>query len=186
MEFVTFLDAVTAGIQDHFDALKSCQPHPGRFDLTELRQWATQLPAVRVAVLGVRQVELESSGMLDVTLRMAAFVATSNRVGQGRDIGALGLVGGLVLLLRDTRWNQANVFEPTNVTAENLYTASVRQSGGIALWGVSWNQVVRIGEEALWGEEMPLPEELYVSCEPLTGPDHIDAYELVEGTPSGD
>ncbi len=182
--FAPFVQAVTDTIQGWLPKLQSCEAHPGRFDLGELKAFATKAPGVRVAVLGLGDSAPLASGERDVTLLMAAYVIAKDQVGLARHISALNMVETLASRIPEHTMGSACAYGAGAVRAQNLYSGEV-QKAGINLWALSWSQKVRIGV-SVWEQtdtDAPIPSELYVSPEPLTGPEHIDYYTRVDTLP---
>ncbi len=180
-----YVEAVVAAIRSWLPDLASCDTHPGRFDLGELKNFATKTPGVRVAILGLSPVEPLPSGERDVPLLMAAYVITKDAPGLPRHVSALNITETLANRIPDHHFGACSG-PATGMRGQNLYSGEINKAG-VNLWALSWSQTVRIGTRFLdldgeaGGDCPPIPSELYVSCEPETGLAHIDEYELVEG-----
>ena len=139
--------------------LRDCLAHAGRFDLAELKSFATRAPAVRVALLGLGA-EAEASGPTwEYDLRLAAFVVVTDRPGLPRQEAAIAITQRLVTLIGGARWGQP-VGQARRVVAENLYGSGLRDQG-VALWAVSWQQRAMLYPTPATAD--PLPARLYVT-----------------------
>ena len=155
--------AVADGIRAKMPALADVATHAGRFDLAELKRIATKTPCVRVAVLGAPEVESIGSGEREVRLRMAAYIVTTDRRGLARDDSALAIVCALCDLVPDNTWSTRGAHPAQRVSADNLFSGTLDR-GAVALWAVSWEQTVRIGED-MWIEDGVLPTDVYANDE---------------------
>lgn len=122
-------------------ALKTCQPHAGRFDAAELRRVAAQAPALFLAVLQIPNLTLNGNNTRVLELSLGAFLATRDQPHYPRDTQMLDLVEQLLQLLPKAKWQDGRVrsVEPASINARNLYSGELDKSG-IALWLVSWTQ----------------------------------------------
>ncbi len=129
--------------------------------------------------MGVARVESIASGERDVTLLLAAYVATINRAGLSREAAALNLIETLTLLIHENGFGCAH--PATDIKGQNLYDGGGKS--GCQIWALSWSQTLRTGASRLDAETTyPVPTALYLGCDPLTGPDHIEHYQRL--TPS--
>lgn len=186
MIFVDYVEAIVAAVKAALPALKSCESHPGRFDIKEIQNFATQTPAVRVAFLGIESIDLVNGGERDVTTQMAMFVWTREAPGLPRDVSALNIINALAELVPENRWDIDCTFDPTGIRAQNLYSGEVAKKG-LMVWALSWHQVLRIGEADMFGiddEVAIIPDELYVAYEPDVG--EGAAYTPLQGVPDVD
>lgn len=116
------------------------KPHPGRFDLAEVLDYAEQAPCIRVALLsaGDQQQALPSND-----LEFAAYILTKT--------GKAGLAGDQLLALTSVLLARLEAFgaplgseecgSATQVIFRNLYQTDQGEEG-IALGAVSWRQIV--------------------------------------------
>lgn len=134
-------DAVLAGVP----GLKTCEPHGGRFDASELRRLAVGGPAVFVAVLGVQDLVFEH-GEAKGEVQFAAFAVAGDKAGLPRDKAVMAMADALALLVPDNRWGlDESESVPMRVRAENLFSVTVDKAG-VALWAVSWRQRMALGQ----------------------------------------
>ncbi len=173
MKFKELRRAIINKVSAALPELKVVSQHPGRFNLDELQRIATQLPAVRVALLGMPTVNIIATGENEAQLRLAAFVVTGDRRQLPKDEAALAIVERLLVLIPGQRWGVKGTLAATGVTADNLFSGKVQRQG-VAMWAVSWEQAIRIGSD-VWGGGV-IPAEVYVSNDPDNA---IDDYERV-------
>lgn len=159
MSLVQLQAAVVATIKARLPALREVKAHDGRFDIEELRTFAANAPAVRVAVLGTRRAEDTGTGAWDHEAVVAAFVVTRDERGLPRGEAAAGIVTALLALVPGRRWGVPGVQAAREVRADNLYSNKV-QAQGVCLWGVTWVQPIRIGED-VWAEDGTFPAVAY-------------------------
>lgn len=152
------LDAVVAGVKSKLTALKECKAHDGRFDLDELKAFQAQAPAVRLAVLGTRPSVEAGTGESDYNVIVAAYVVTRDAPGLPRGKGAMAIATALLALVPGNEWG-LSVGPPRDVRAENLYSGKL-QGTGLCLWGVTWLQPIRLGED-VWAEDGVFPPLAY-------------------------
>lgn len=141
------LDAVVTGFKTHFGgSLRQCARHAGRFDVQELERHGADTPAILVALLGIGPCAEAGDGTTDHTLRLGAFVVTTDRGRTDRDVLAAGLVGTLITHLPGQVWGRDDTHpvEARTIRAQNLYAST--RGRGVVLWGVEWQQAIRLGE----------------------------------------
>ncbi len=181
-----YLEAVASAINERLPELASCEIHPGRFTVDELRRFATKAPAVRVALLGLTSGP-HASGQRAVEAHIAVYVATTKKPELPRHVGAVNIVEVLADFIPESQFEcTGSPAGAENVSAQNLYAGS-DTAKGCALWALSWEQELLIGNDAFAATDdtPPVPTALYVGWDPLTGPDHIDHYTRVNGLPPG-
>ncbi|WP_034765491.1 hypothetical protein [Chrysiogenes arsenatis] len=166
---------IVADVATRLPHLRECRPHPGRFDLAELRRLSATTPSVLVATLGMVAAEELSTGERGLELAMAAFVVTSDQRQLLKDVAALNIVEALALHLPFQRWGLPWAFPATAVQAENFYSGDVDRAA-VAFWAVSWRQKVRLGTRWDDGPDGVLPTSLYVGFTPEIGIPHEDDY----------
>ncbi|MEM7046991.1 MAG: hypothetical protein AAF442_04995 [Pseudomonadota bacterium] len=169
----TLLDlraAMVKGIHDRIPDLKSCETHPGRFDLDELRTIATRTPALRLAILSVDRVAEIGNGETDWAVRFATFIVTLDQNKLRRDDAALNLVEGFLAILPGQAWGQDNVHPllPSEISgAQNLYSNRLSQHA-VSIWAVTFTQRIRLGTDIL-ATDGTLPRDLYIGQSPKIG-----------------
>lgn len=173
-----FRKTIAADIKTVLPDLRECKPHAGRFDLSEIKRLSARTPGVFISVLGIVSSEEIGTGETDLELAMASYVLTADTRGLPRDVAAVNLVEALSLRIIGSRWGISGGVHPAGkVKANNLYSGDLDRIG-IAMWGISWRQKVRLGEN-LWADEGSVPTELYVGIAPEIGLEHEDDYTLV-------
>ncbi|KEQ12965.1 hypothetical protein GZ77_21295 [Endozoicomonas montiporae] len=77
---------------------------------------------------------------------MAAYVICSDTSDAPRHKSALAITEAIVELLPFNRFGENNLkpVSPASISAENLYSGEIDRKG-IALWGISWEQIIRKG-----------------------------------------
>ncbi len=177
------LESIAARLHEAFPALKACEVHDGRFDLPELRRIATRTPAMFTACLGVDQVANPGTEQADATLLLAIYIVTANAAGLSRGAAARALSEAVLQLVQGERWG-GGTGEAAELRAENLYSGDIDKTG-VALWGISWQQVLRIGT-SVWDTTGVFPVHLYLGIVPDVGPAHVDDYVEVAALPGVD
>jgi phage gp37-like protein len=144
MSIETVRTAIVDMIDAEISALKTCEAHPGRFDLTELKRVAANAPAVFVAALATGQQE-NIGGDTWAPVSFAAFIVTKDQPGKTRDSLALDIVNALLVLADSNDWDSEDVVEdPVNLRSQNLYSSSIDKNG-IAMWAITWQQKIKLG-----------------------------------------
>jgi len=139
---------------------------------------------VRMAILGVPQMEEVSDERLRVHLSCALFVITRDAPGLPRDMAALNITEELIRMISLNQWGvtrQAGfgVLLPTRLQADNIYSAQIDRQG-VAMWAISWRQTLILGESAFAPGDV-LPAELYVRF----GREDPQPHLLVSGNAGG-
>lgn len=171
------LRAISARLKATFPGIRECAPHPGRFDEAELKRVATRAPALFVSCLGCLTVTNPGTEQADASLALAVYIVTQSVPGLPRDAGARNLAEALVTLVPLERWGLSGCGEAQAVRATNLYSGDVDKLG-VALWAVSWQQTLRLGD-SVFAADGTLPRELYLGIEPDVGIGHEPDYRLV-------
>lgn len=163
MRFKELRQAILDRIKAELPDLRAVDPHPGRFNLDELKRIATRLPAVRVALMGAPTVNILETGENEAALKLAAFIVTGDRRQLPKEDSALAIVESLLVLIPAQRWGVKGVHDARMVKADNLFSGNVERQG-VAMWAVTWEQSIRIGSD-VWGGGV-LPSGVYVSDDP--------------------
>ncbi|RXJ70790.1 hypothetical protein CS022_22475 [Veronia nyctiphanis] len=163
MRLLALRHAIIDTIKEALPELSAVDAHPGRFNLDELRRIATKLPAVRVAIMAFSKVVPIQTGERQLTVKLAAFVMTSDRRKLPKDESALAIVEALLTLIPGHRWTLSAVSGATDAKAENLFSGRVDKQG-VAMWAITWQQVITVGED-IWQGGV-LPSEVYVCNDP--------------------
>ncbi|MEM7213253.1 MAG: hypothetical protein AAF479_15435 [Pseudomonadota bacterium] len=152
----TICTAIAARLPD----LRECEPHAGRFDLKEIRTFATTAPAVRVALLGIDQGAEQGGPAWEHPVRLAAFIVTTDKPLLTCDVAAITIAQELVTLINGQNWGSDCLGLSERVRASNLYSSGTR-SQGIALWAVDWTHKVQL-HRAIASSD-PVPTEIYAA-----------------------
>lgn len=148
------IDKISLEIPD----LQAVDPHPGQFNLNELKRITTLLPAVRVAVLNTQTISLVGNGEKDIPLQLAAYVITEDGTSP-KDESAMEYVESLLELIPGQRWGISGVTDAKNIQAQNMFTTDA-DIYGVAMWSVTWEQSIRTGTDINLGGTTP--SEVYL------------------------
>jgi phage gp37-like protein len=144
MSIETVRTAIVNTIAAKITALKTCEAHPGRFDLVEIKRVAANAPAVFVAALATGKQE-SSNGDVQAPVTFAAFIVTKDQPQITRDSLVLDIVSALLVLADSNDWGSADVVEnPVSIRGRNLYSASIDKHG-ISMWAITWQQKIKLG-----------------------------------------
>lgn len=168
------LNQVASVLISSLTELKACDVHPGRFTVQEIKRLTTKTPAIYVASLGIAKTEHTGTEQIQAEHRLAAYVITKDAPRLPRHQSAIAIVDTLVAQVPHERWGR-RCGPAQNVRAENLYSGQADRAG-IAVWAVTWNQSVSLGESVA-DEFGIVPAQLYIGLEPETGPENADKYQ---------
>lgn len=134
-------DAIVATIKAELPELKDCQTHGGRFDLEELKRVSRRAPAVLVSAVQIPALADNRANQMRV--RWVAYLIVKDAPGASRDVAALDYTEALMRLVKGNDWGLKSLQRPENIAADNLYSGGSDRNG-MALWAVSWQQVVNL------------------------------------------
>jgi len=122
--------------------------HGGEYSLKEIQRYAQKAPAVIISVLSC---DTDKSPLVTIgaTAHMAAFVMDRSHAGDPRDENALDLVTRLLRILAAPGqfWGLTGCLSaPQNIRSRNLYAPDL-DGIGIALWAVTWAQLVDLTDD---------------------------------------
>jgi hypothetical protein len=138
-------DAVVKTIKDSIGTDIPCEPHGGRFDAAELKRVSTKAPAVFVAYLGFRDL-VYANGEYQANVAWGAFVVGKDKHPVHRDLVAAALVDRLAMIVPENMWGTDDCLgSPQSVRGDNLFSSGVDKLG-VAMWAVSWQQSMVLGE----------------------------------------
>lgn len=187
IDLVAFRLAVCASVQDYLPGLKTCEPHGGRFNLAELKRFATRAPGFLLAVTALDEPEADAFGVSYLARCSAVLVTKDVLPGNGQpkrqqDEVGLDLTAHLLPWIVAKTWNIEDHCWPAGMAmGRNLYNTDLDKTG-VAFWHIAWSQRVRLGgSEESQAEICPVPTELYVGIDPEVGPDHLDDYVRIGG-----
>ncbi|KAF0676739.1 hypothetical protein [Profundibacterium mesophilum] len=155
--------------------LRECRAISGRFDVERLRSESVLAPAVLVSVLGLDEDAALAGPHRTVTLQMAAFVITRDRLGLSADAAAAAITHTISRITLAQTWGQPDCGAAEGLSARALVAQGYRQTKA-ALWALAWRQPAVLAPIAQ-GEAVPLT--LYVSQVPQVGAAHEDDYTVV-------
>lgn len=168
--------AVVAGLTAVLPRTFKVEGHLGRFTADDLNQFLTIAPAVKVAILGLKDGASagDDGGDLDCRVQLAAYVVTKDETAAARDVVALAAVETIACVALGNRWGLPFAFAALPAGAQNL-TNSDALKRGRALWAVEIGQPIR-----LWspedGDAGATLRQMYVGVAPEIGLAHVDDY----------
>ena len=167
---VSALDAATASDVE-------VAAHSGRFDESELAAFLVRAPAIRVAVLGIGQIDPVDDGSFDARARIGIYLATKDvDAALDRDTAVLSLSEAVMIGCHHKTWG-LDFAHPAKVGgAQNLYTEATRGKG-VALWAIDITQAVRLGVDDL--VTGAFPSELWLGFAPQIGVAHATDYMVI-------
>lgn len=136
MSLLALREAAVLGIAARLQPVK-VQPHPGRFDLSELDRYATGAPAVMVAITSVANVSDDVS--LIAECQMAAYIITRADPEYRADERALVIASAILATVDAATWGLDGAHAARELRWQNLYgTEDVKR--GAHLSAVTWRQ----------------------------------------------
>lgn len=156
----------------------SCELYAGEFSDGEVSRASVRAPAVLVACLSVRRKDLVETEEYDFVCHLAAYCMTRHHGGRGeRFLAATGLAELVAAHLEGRRFGLTGL-APARVTAmDNLYAKALDRAS-VALMAVTWQQVIRMGED-VFAETGEVLDRVYAGWAPDIGTGHEHQYELV-------
>lgn len=148
-------DAIVADFKAQLPEMREIEAHFGPFDLDELKAFSVRAPAVRVSLLGGPLTPV-STREQDVALQCAAYIVTRSTAQTAADVAALRIAEQLVARLAAKSFT-AKSERAAEIRIDNHYSGSVRETGAIALFSVSWQTLVRVGVNAAYERIMGEP-----------------------------
>lgn len=175
-QLIELRDAVVAGLTHALPGTFKVEGHLGRFTADDLSQFLTVAPAVKVAILGLKDGTSagDDGGDLGCRVQIAAYVVTKDETGAKRDVLALAAVETIARVAIGNRWGLPFAFAALPAAAQNLTNGDTLKRAR-ALWAVEIGQPVR-----LWspedGDAGATLRQLYVGVAPEIGLAHVDDY----------
>ena len=160
-------EAAAKRIGEWLPELKVSDLHPGPFTEQELERISTSTPAVRISFLATRANESVGDGRRDVRAEyMASILTRSTGKDRGADREAERIGAELLRLVPDEQWGLKGLIGAQDVRLENAFNSGIAGKG-MALWRLTWNHTLRLGESVFAsGDDCPVPEELYSIRDP--------------------
>lgn len=118
---------------------------PGAVDETEIARVCVKSPALLVSILDVLSVD-RKCGESCANLRFGVYLVTApGRTGRRPDDVALAILPFILSAVEGEDWDLPEVLtRPDKLRADNLYSGKLGNIGLLALWGVSWEQYVKL------------------------------------------
>ena len=176
-QLIQLRDAVVNAIKTALPAF-NVEGHLGRFSAADLTTFLNVAPAVRVAVLGLR--DTVASGLdgedLDATVVLGVYVVSKDGVAKlSRDVTALAAVERILRLAIGARWGLDFALPAQPGGAQNLFNGDTLKAGR-ALWSIEINQPVVLAGEATAEPAPGFLKDLYIGVAPRVGANHEADY----------
>lgn len=171
---------------DTIKGVFTCEAYAGQFNPDDMGRVSFKAPALFTACLGGPKGADRGTGELPIDARWLVFIVTRSTRGRSdRHNQALTLAEKVALTVQDNRWELGGaVSAPEKLEIKNLFSGKA-DGKGVALYAVSWQQTVNLGESVWDGEaDGVVPDEIYIGLAPEIGKNHKDDYRLVEALPS--
>ena len=143
--FTALRDAVAERLKRDMPECVHVGTSPGAVDEAEIARVCVKSPALLVSVLDVLSVD-RAGGTSAANLRMGVYLITApGRTGLSPDSAALAILPGVLACIDGEDWDLPEVMSrPDRLRADNLYSGKLGNIGLLALWGVSWEQRVKL------------------------------------------
>ena len=143
--FTALRDAVAERLKRDMPECVHVGTSPGAVDEAEIARVCVKSPALLVSVLDVLSVD-RAGGTSAANLRMGVYLSTApGRTGLSPDSAALAILPGVLACIDGEDWDLPEVMSrPDRLRADNLYSGKLGNIGLLALWGVSWEQRVKL------------------------------------------
>ena len=143
--FTALRDAVAERLKRDMPECVHVGTSPGAVDEAEIARVCVKSPALLVSVLDVLSVD-RAGGTSAANLRMGVYLITApGRTGLSPDSAALAILPGVLACIDGEDWDLPEVMSrPDRLRADNLYSGKLGNIGLQALWGVSWEQRVKL------------------------------------------
>jgi len=177
--------AVVAAIKRVLPALKTCEAHPGRFTLEELKAFAAKAPSAHVAMPNVRSIRRQGDAIM-VEVKFVGVVTARDTVvesvGLSRDEAVVNMITALIAELPRGTFG-LGISAPSDLRCDNLYDSGDR-SKGVAMWAIHWTSTVQWLADT---DDGILPSALYFGIAPNIGEEHINDYTeiVIDGAVQG-
>lgn len=140
---VELLNAIETGIKKDFgNEVKTVKVHGGRFSLDDLKKIPTKAPAIYIGLLRLKKTK-DATCKSDRDAFLVASVITKDVKGKSRHISVIELSERLTSLIEDNNWGLDFVDTEDEVIVQNFYSNKINTTG-VAIYGLSWTQQVRL------------------------------------------
>ena len=138
--FTALRDAVAERLKRDMPECVHVGTSPGAVDEAEIARVCVKSPALLVSVLDVLSVD-RAGGTSAANLRMGVYLITApGRTGLSPDSAALAILPGVLACIDGEDWDLPEVMS----RPDSLYSGKLGNIGLLALWGVSWEQRVKL------------------------------------------
>ncbi|MEE8057938.1 MAG: LamG-like jellyroll fold domain-containing protein [Pseudomonadales bacterium] len=190
----TLITGVVTTIKTQFPQLLACEALAGFLETTNVADIHSNTPAVYVASVGTGELTWVPSGENDLTVHMVAYVLLVNAIDslQREQDNQILVTDLLDYVGRQQRWGLTNVHPATAVESEDVHgltqdfqphvkdwrlgvsvlARAADLYGGdepvsnLALWAITWEQMIRIGEDLYDNAGETLPTDVRVRSDP--------------------
>ncbi|GEM_PF-1531813 len=170
--------AAVSHLKSTLPGLRACDLYAGEFAGAELSRASLPAPAVLVACLGATRGGEHGNGEYDFLCRYTAYCLTRHAGGRSqRGVQAMELAEAVLAAIEGSRFGETGCHGARVTRLDNLYGQEFDRAA-VAIWAVTWEQLVRLGSD-IWSGEGVLPHELYIGFTPRIGIPHEPDYFLV-------
>lgn len=197
------IDRIADDVKREFASLiRECKPLAGLMETTDIAALHANTPAVYIATVGTGELTPIESGERDIKVFIMAYVLVVNADSIERESITQEIVNGLLLYVPLRRWGVKRAFPALAVESADLHglskgfkpdvttwrtsvSALSRASdlyggtdpvGNLALWAVSWEQVLRL-PAARDADDFKPPREVLVRNNDQTGLAHPENHD---------
>lgn len=167
MNLATFRDAIADHFTDTYPEL-NVNTHGGPFTWEEVKRYAERDPALIIAITGASTEGTLMTGTM-IRARISAVVMAHSRAGEPKDSRVLRIATYVLkeIAKPGQYWGLSsdNLQAPQHISGDNLFT-SAADKGGIALFGIAWDQLVDCTETETWDDLSQIHAEYDLGPEP--------------------
>lgn len=200
-----FLDTIADDVKREFASyIKECKPLAGLLETTDLAALHANTPAIYIATVGTGELTPIETGERDIKIFIIAYVLVVNADSVERERITQEIVNGLLVYVPLRRWGVKRAFPALAVESADLHGLSKgfkpdvttwRTSvsalshasdlyGGtdpvsnLALWAVSWEQVLRL-PAARDADDFKPPREVFARSDGRISQTYPDNHDIV-------
>lgn len=179
---VALRDAIVASISESVTQFESVKAHGGDIDLNEINRVALRSPSAFVVCLGGRV--RRHGGAAAQEANLAIFIICHGSSQTLRDSQVMALTEAVAIQVSNNAWAYEHAKAPEDISARNLFSSNLDRRAGVALWAVSWTQLVDASFDAEAYDALPLLHEVYVKTDlaPMDGVYEDEFAVLLNGT----